>query len=671
LFQYTVSVSGDPQSFLGTAAYLCAALFPDGGPIPRNVGWRSVIFDGKSVLLSPKGNLPATLTVPSVPDVSISLSLARTISAETDLLALCRSAVRQSLLALGFCSSDGLYVREGETVSHNGEAFEFCYGFKPFLFRGEQGVCLCFDVESRVHRKTPLSEALAQVSPNRRSGLERAVRSVRFLTRPVGEQTCVSISRVLWDSSADRERMDRTLTLTVADYFARHFGHDCRPDDVVVEATDNCLFPSSFLTQFDLTEAEKRCRKLVNALRHQTALTAHLIKSKGESLVKALKTDQRSAQVLGNFGIEIGDPVGAVGTFIRRPPGDQLFVPPLVNKPPIVLCQDSLSALCERKFVPLLIATAVEMGINIPYPLVISAKNPGKMLSELVREIRISGLPSFVFIVFLDWQDPPPDPLHQILTCDWGIPFSLMAGTDLFLREDVDRDVINSILVDFNGKCGGVPSYSQIPLQATIAVGVVVDAQDAVSVVASLDHTFARYASEVASNVHDGIKRVLETAGDQFRTLVGGRPWQVIVYNLVTAAAVDVAAIVEAVGDQFDVVVCTVQEGVRSWSEQLRPGLLVSSGLTAPEESDFFLSTKDANLVKYSVVHRKSETEFRIDRFAMLTFHLTFNYPKAPGKSAKFPAPVMMALANGEFAAKYLNGREPAPSLRNSFAYFL
>jgi hypothetical protein len=241
----------------------------------------------------------------------------------------------------------------------------------------------------------------------------------------------------------------------------------------------------------------------------------------------------------------------------------------------------------------------------------------------------------------------------------------------LFPREDVDRDAIKSILADFNGKCGGVASYRQIPLQATIVVGVVARAQDAVSVVASLDHTFARYSSEIVSNVADGIKRSLETAEDKFRALVGGRPRQVIVYNLVTEAAVDIGAIVEGVGDRFEVVVCNVQESVRSWSEQERPGLLVSSGLTEPGQSDFFLSTKDANLVKYSVVHRKSEREFRIDRFAMLTFHLTFNYPKAQGKSAKFPAPVMMALANGDYAAKYLNAREPAPFLRNSFAYFL
>jgi hypothetical protein len=163
----------------------------------------------------------------------------------------------------------------------------------------------------------------------------------------------------------------------------------------------------------------------------------------------------------------------------------------------------------------------------------------------------------------------------------------------------------------------------------------------------------------------------LETAGEQFRALAGGRVRQVIVYNLVTAAAVDVAAIVEGVGDYFEVVVCNVQDSLKSWSEQERAGLLVSSGLTEPGQSEFYLSTKDANLVKYSVVHRKSEREFRLDRFAMLTFHLTFNYPKALGKSAKFPAPVMMALANGDFTAKYLNGREPAPALRNSFAYFL
>jgi hypothetical protein len=244
----------------------------------------------------------------------------------------------------------------------------------------------------------------------------------------------------------------------------------------------------------------------------------------------------------------------------------------------------------------------------------------------------------------------------------------------MFAPRELNKDAVKAMILDMTAKTGGIPHYVAIPLSQTIAIGVSLCADRSFSLVASYDQTFARYVSEILppDGLNSGnVRALVEVAAGQFADFVQRKPTLLIVY---VNEGCDAEQVFEALPDNFDLILCTVEK-VPTIRLYTTVGRLCPPPGTVTYETDdgrsFHLPTETdagAALIKFTVVHERLEREFRWDRFATISFWLTFNFPSGSHPSAN-PAPVMAAIAQSEYAGQYLKTRPASPHLQQLLYY--
>jgi hypothetical protein len=492
-----------------------------------------------------------------------------------------------------------------------------------------------------------------------------------------------------------REVIDASSDVTVAQYFSQHFNHVARQDEPVARSSDDCLLPASFLMQIGLSHAERHDAALVGRVAAASARVEADARERIADLMHLLQTDKRSAEVLSAFGLSIGGRLELTGKLLKRPElvtgsgrvaaGPDLkydltqarvAIPPKLQKVPVVIAQDPLDTLCSHKLAPALLTAAAEMNIDLPNPIVIAVKTPRppsaavlatEMIEELSISIRTAGCPSFVLIVV---EEGTVEGLTRVLSVDWGIPSTVLTFSEVFSsHRELKLEIGRRILTEITAKCGGVPHFVPIPGRPTIAVGV--SARDGlVSCVASIDRTFARFTSHIGTIEDIGIGRVISSAVSQFPRLTGLDPTRIIVYYI-RKSGIETHALLKAIKTNLEVVVCGLEEAAHVFPKDPNEigSPVVIDALGTAERGEFLLSTGQAT-TKYTVVFERPKGAFAHDDVMLMTFWLCFNWPKIPGASP-FPSPIMAANANREYAEQYLQGKQPSEHLKTSLLYFL
>jgi hypothetical protein len=217
-----------------------------------------------------------------------------------------------------------------------------------------------------------------------------------------------------------------------------------------------------------------------------------------------------------------------------------------------------------------------------------------------------------------------------------------------------------------------------IPLQSTIVVGVSIWGK-LVSCSASIYRTFARFTSGIGSIGEIAVDRVVTRAITQFHQLVGNEPTRIVVYYLRSRRVKThqmVKLIVRTLKDLFkaneyvlDMVVCTVATAMPIWPAGHTdcPVAVIDGPMMSPGKE--FLVSIGRKTTRYAILYERERSKFRHEDFVLASFWLQFNYPNAP-RVSEFPSAVLTAIANGEYADKYLLGRQPSEHL-NSLLYFL
>jgi hypothetical protein len=248
-----------------------------------------------------------------------------------------------------------------------------------------------------------------------------------------------------------------------------------------------------------------------------------------------------------------------------------------------------------------------------------------------------------------------------VLAADWGIPCVLRTAAELFQLREIPPEIARRIVAEIAAKCGGATHFAVLPLRETIAVGVVCR-NGVVGVVASIDRTFARFASGIGTAEEPRIAPVIEAAIGLFPRLAGADPARIVVYWLGRGGR-EAEAIREAVATKLEVVFCAVEEaaGIADRGDE-------AVAITSDDREDFLIA-RGGRTVKVSVVGETGRSAMRRDDVVIATFWLAFSWTRCEGM-AEFPVPVMAALANCEYAKQYLRGRQAAEHLRNGFLYF-
>jgi hypothetical protein len=489
------------------------------------------------------------------------------------------------------------------------------------------------------------------------------------VTRQSEGQRVLSVSRVLWGATAQRESIDESTDVTIAQYFSQHFNFVARPDEPVVRSSSGQLFPASFLAQVGLTQADRLDGKIAAAVEAASQPDSQTA-AKLEELLAALRADKRSSELLASFGLAAGGRLELLGRPLPRPEiigGARVAVPPLLKKAPLVIAQDPHDALCSQKFVPALITAAMELGVVLPPPSVIAAKavRPGQLVEvivvELASAIRAAGCPSFVIIVA---EEGPVDAVVPILIGEWCIPCTILTAAELFGQREVPPELTRRIVSEVTVKCGGVTHFAFVPLRATVALGIAAH-EGIVGIVASIDRTFARFASGIGTLDDLAVTPVLATAISQFQRLSGIEPTRIVVYWL-RRGGLEAQAVLRSVKTKLDIAVVEVEEaaGIAAPGD----GAVAVDPPGSGDRTEFLL-VAGRRAAKYTVVGERPHRVMSRDDLTLATFWLSFAWPNCEGM-AQFPAPLMAAIANCEYAVKHLRGRQAPEPLRNGFMFF-
>lgn len=655
---YKVTFTSPAQSAREAAAILQQALFPDDKAVTDN----SLFFDGFLYVFSP--------TELRTSSGSIKLELHKTVSLQNDFPFILNAVLSKSLTCLGYSYlTDGWFLNdERDEVG----SVEILHALCPNISQK----LLIWSPTLITRRKGTLYEFLSPGLSNNsaRSGIERAVKSLRFAVANSPGQRLRRVIAVHWTPTKDKEaKVTKPM----------------KSGEPLVELEDGSVVPSSCLVQIGLSTAEKQ-DKAIAEKSHETACA---VKSRIQKLMTALKVDEEAKKACEFFGLSFGEALETQGKVLEAPlltvreksmrtiieipalKGEFCYdvsdrvvvVPPRLNKQILFLVEECFESRFKNGFISRFLETASQMGVSLMTPNEAYPRNTHGFIDELKQTIKDSGLPSYVVVVVRDVTRPEFATLRKFMAVDLGIPAHFVVG-DTLAQTNTIIEMVRGLVI----RTGGIPYYFSLPLRSTIALGIATVDNKKFSVAASIDNTLARYRYNILelNNLQAFIKQTII----EFTKMTSTKPTRLLLYTFENEHTNELKSKVLEATQRIDlkVTLCLVQPDspfqvfVRDSDtyESAPIGTLVYQD-TSGDQPRFLIKTTTAT-TQYTLING----EFDISRLAQITFGLCFNFTKTP-RAERIPAPLMVANANLDYCRTWLHGAPPAPALRESLLHFI
>lgn len=658
-FVYKVTFTSPAQSASAAAAILQQALFPDDKAASDN----PMFFDGFLYLFSP--------TELRTSSDSIKLELHKTVSLQNDFSFILNAVLSKSLTCLGYsCLSDGWFLNdERDEVG----SVEILHALSPNISR----TLLIWSPSSITKRKGTLYEFLSPgISSNSaRSGIERAVKSLRFAVANSPGQKIGRVIAIHWTPTKEKEaKVTKPM----------------KSGEPLVEFDDGSVIPSSCLVQIGLSTAEKQDK----AIAEKSHETASAVKSRIEKLMSALKVNEEAKKACEFFGLSFGEALETQGRVLEAPMltvrektmrtiieipalkscefcydvSDRVVVvPPRLNKQVLFLVEECFESKFKNGFISRFLETAAQMGVSLMTPNEAYPRNTHGFIDELKQTIKDSGLPSYVVVVVRDVNRPEFATLRKFMAVDLGIPAHFVVG-DTLVETNTITDMVRGLVI----RTGGIPYYVSLPLRSTIVLGISTLDNKNFSVAASIDNTLARYRYDILEL--NNLQAFLKQTIIEFTKMTSTKPTRLLLYALESEHTNELKKKVLEATQRTDlkVTMCLVQPDspfqvfVRDSDtyESAPIGTLVYQDTSGGQPT--FLIKTTTEPAQYTLI----DGEFDLIRLAQITFGLCFNFTKTP-RAERIPAPLMVANANLDYCRTWLQGAPPAPALRESLLHFI
>lgn len=690
LFFYKVIVAQPSRSLRSALATLSAGLFPSEDNSKSTHGWNSMVFDGCDLLLSAIGHLDD-----KVSDSSVTLDFLKKILLERDILLVAKFALSRILANLGYCRCDDVFYAESESKIVG--PVRVLTGVKPHVMKIKTGLLLTWSLETRFERNETLFEFLQNGVKNfsMRPDLEAAVRSMSYVIRFGLHQRTVHVALIEWEPNDQRSKR-------ACESCKAHFGIEPKSNEPFVELTSGEIYPSSMLVPADLTAAEKADDLFMDRIRELTELSIDSATARVERLMSLIRSHADTEKVLSFFGLTIGENIQATGAVLERPKlivrdrftkemtcveADNhlmvdygrvdIAIPPILNKPPLILCDEMFEMCVKDQFLPMFLRTASEMGVVIKYPSEYYAKATSEMvfIYRLKQELRENGLPSII-IVIADTRRTSFTGLRMYAIHEIGIPIYFIQGTSL--ERNIEPSLVQSFIREMVVETGGVTSYASLPLRSTICMGVTSVGDREFSVSASFDHTLARYRYDLLTL--EQVHAFLEETIAKFKKYTSFAPTRLVIYALTDGDAMQLYdKFSHALDTTLKITFFTVEAAsslrfMEVTNGSLKPasvGTVVYGDVTNGANRSFFLCCDDLlrrgyGPTKYTV----HESDLDNVRLAQITLGLVCNLREF-SKGERYPAPLVVARENLNYCHHLLKEKTPAPPLKEGFLHFL
>ena len=647
-----------------------------------------LFFDGYECLVSPVETLAETVS-----SSTLKLEFLRKVSFDSDFVLLAKMCLARAMGEIGYGRCD-----EGFYSQMDAEDFgrvRVVDGFKMGLQKVSTGAIVTWSVDSRIERKETLGEFLSGGVTDRavRGELEAAARSMAYVTTHGMNQKSVQVVVIDWEP--DDEKRKKVSA-------ERQLGSVVKRGDPIVECYGGDLYPASVLLPTDLTLAEKNDSVLFPRIRECVEPSVEVVRRRIETLVSVMRSNEEAQKLFAYFGLKIGENMKANGSLLEKPelnvrdkatlsmisipPGKGfkysiedkcVAIPPMLNKPPLVVCDEVLEIQVREQFVPALLKVAAEMGVTIKCPSGCYIKAAGEYayLHRVKQEIKETGLPSII-IVIVDAQRTDFGAFRSYMALELGVPVYFISASSIFDASVKNKSLMQSYVRDIVVETGGVPSYASLPLRSTIAMGVTCYKNHELSVSASFDHTLARYRYDLLdfSQLHTFLDETIAL----FKKFTSIEPTTLIVYAMTDSDMKEFSdKLIQALETNLKITICfvNIRASVRFFEcrngtyQNPPPGTIVSNTITDNSNS-FFIHTKDSADVSYDpfecILFR---SDFDTTLFATITLGLCYCFPKI-SKMDRLPAPMAVARENFHYCYTWLKGKPPAPPLKESLLQF-
>lgn len=567
LFQYFVEINPPIYNPKQLSRIIYNSLCPETDKSVDNQKNHSILFDGVNTVFSSLSNLEGEKSIPDKQDssknITISVKQVKEINFDDveSLIQLYQIVFYKAFKSIGLTKFGKKWLND-QDIKQVG-IFKIVGGFKPSLMALSSGISLVVYNTYRIDRQNNLYDYLKRGITNtaERTEIINSLKEMQILTSHLKEPKIIKISSIDWTSTPSQASFEmvnkntsQTTKISVADYFLQHHKFTVQHDDPLIETVFNIngeqrrdLFPASCLRITGITEAERRDEILMSELAQAVSMPIEIEKQKLDTLISKMKKNPETNGMLTKWGIEFNDSLNVVGRILNPPKimfrtrqSDHaevdiqtnsqicfrnevknvgIAVSPLIKAAPLVVSPSSCVQDIKAIFIPKIMEISREIGLSFLNPSLLEIENVSQnsYKKEIIDFILKKGTPSFIIVVFPDYNKERYDAVKQLLTVDLGIPSQMVKSTTLFAKNDSteSNSLVNSrifsniclkLLYQITAKTGGICYYvspNTLPLNNTMIVGINVEKSRndpygsiICAMTASYDQTLARYYSD-------------------------------------------------------------------------------------------------------------------------------------------------------------------------------
>ena len=693
--------------------HVCKILFPDGGNMNSNEEWRKNLFNGNGTLISLENDLEKE---GNVDDMKIRIVYEKELKInenKEDLAIVLKEILDKSFLAKGHSCLDSEYFIDTDYKDEG--SVRFVRGYKPLLSLDDGNLFFSIDMAVKIDRKGALYDLInGEFDARKRKYLEDTIHQMKFVMGNLKQQKTVKIKNIKWDSKPQEEINEKTNGESLSKFFLKYYNIVSKPNDTVIELSNNQSCPATALIQNGLTDAEKQDKKIKDSLHKFIDLSPIDRKKYIESILNSIDVDE-----LSRYDIKIEENIVLNGHILEQPlltvrknditheitkisGNDQMMfdltdssvtIPPRINSPPLIISPQNLSNKITKDFIPNLLDSCKKLDIIFPYP---EYRSLNESFNNLILNyINNNQVPSFVlYISDSDSLNTSEyNKMKYFLTRTLGIPSQFVSDKIL----DSPSKFLQEVLLQITSKVGGVPFYVSLPLKHTMVIGIstIQKGNDyVISLTASYDQTYARYKSKCFmskslylgenndSKIH--FQKFINESIQLFNEYFLENPSKIIIYrmvenndNIVQSRTIELPFILKIV-ENVSLVFCTVQKNTPlrlfiddgDTSENPLPGTVVFENICSSKISEFYLISNYTSMpVRYNILFNSSDKLFKDEHFVLLTYYLCCNNPTFPG-TTRLPAPLHNSLKLSCFYSNVL-GFENASDLLDKVLYYI